>query len=160
MVTATVDRLASALREENEQLRRENNALKTDIAYWKSRHHDAVEREEALKKALADKEARIKYLNRQLYGKKNERSNSKPEGGEQDTAPAKRGRGQQPGRPIPPPRDQSHLPVHDELYELPDSELFCPNCGLPVEDMPDTEDSMLIETLEVRGYQRRIRRKK
>jgi len=160
MVTATVDRSASAFREENEQLRRENNALKTDIAYWKSRHHDAVEREEALKKALADKEARIKYLNRQLYGKKNERSKSKPEGSEQDTTPAKRGRGQQPGRPIPGPRDQSHLPEYEEVYELADSELFCPSCGLPLVEMPDSEDSTLIETQEVRGYQRKIRRKK
>ena len=160
MVTATGDRLASALRGENEQLRRENNALKSDIAYWKSMHHDAVEREQALKKALADREARIKYLNRQLYERKSERSKNKPERSEPDSAAAPRRRGQQPGRPIPRPRDQSHLPAYEEVYELPDSERFCASCGLPLQEMADSEDCTLIETLEVRGYRRRIRRKK
>lgn len=160
MATATDDRLATMLREENEQLRRENSALKTDIAYWKSRHHDAVEREEELKKALTDKQARIKYLNRQLYEKKSERSKNKPEAGEPDAAPATKQRGQQPGRPIPKPRDQSHLPEYDEIYDLPDSQRFCPSCGLPLKEMADTEDATLIETQEVRGYQRKIHRKK
>lgn len=160
MATATGERSASALREENEQLRRENNALKVDIAYWKSRHHDAVEREQVLKKAVSDRDARIKYLTRQLYEKKSERSKKKSETPEAQSTPAKRGRGQQPGRPTPKPRDQSHLPEYEEVYDLSDNERFCPSCGLPLEEMGDSEDSTLIETLEVRGYRRRIRRKK
>lgn len=45
MHPANVENEAFTLREENEQLRRENNALKVDIAFWKSRHLDAVGRE-------------------------------------------------------------------------------------------------------------------
>ena len=160
MPTATDDRTATMLREENELLRRENSALKADIAYWKSRHHDAVEREESLKKALTDKQARIKYLNHQLYEKKSERLKNKIEAREPEGAPVRRHRGQQPDRPIPKPRDQSHLPEHEEVYDVPDSQRFCASCGLPLVEMPDTEDSTLIETREVRGYQRKIRRKK
>ena len=161
MTTANVEKLVSTLREENEQVHRENNVLKTDIAYWKSRHHDAVAREEALKKELQDKEARIKYLNRQLYGRKSEQSKKAAESsGERSEATSKRKRGQQRGVPPAGPRDQSHLPIYEELYDLRDSERFCASCGLPLEEMPDSEDSTLIETLEVRGYRRRIRRKK
>ncbi len=160
MVIATVDERVTSLKKTCEQLRQENSALKADIAYWISRHRDAVEREEVLKKTLADKEGRIKYLNRQLYGKKNEKSKSKPESSKDDAPTQKRSRGQQPNRPAPKPRDQSHLPIQDEEYDLDDSELFCACCGLPLTEMPDTEDSTLIETLEVRGYRRRIRRKK
>ena len=69
------DKVVVNLVEENKQLHIENNTLKADIGYWKSRHRDAVEREAALKKALQDKNARIKYLTRQLYEKKTEGSN-------------------------------------------------------------------------------------
>ena len=160
MSTATVERSTPSLREENERLCKENNALKADIAYWKQRHHDAVEREEAAKRALIDKEARIKYLTRQLYEKKSEQSKNKPERTDDYGKTAKRKRGQQPGMPIPVPRDQSHLPEHEEIYDLTDSEQFCSSCGLPLVEMPDTDDTTLIETLEVRGYRRTIRRKK
>ena len=55
MGATTVDKLISKLREENDNLQRENNALKTDIVYWKSRHQDAVIREETLKGQLQDR---------------------------------------------------------------------------------------------------------
>ncbi|MFW5994892.1 MAG: hypothetical protein ACOCRN_02185, partial [Spirochaetia bacterium] len=74
MSTATTVRSTSRLREDNEHLLQENNSLKADIAYWKSRHRDAVAREKTLQKALEDREARIKYLTGQLYGRKRERS--------------------------------------------------------------------------------------
>ena len=160
MPTATDDKLLLKLKDENGRLLRENNALKADIGYWKSRHRDAVAREEALKEELQDKEARIKYLTRQLYEKKSEASAKAPEASEHTEETGKRKRGQQRGRPAAGPRDQSHLPVEEEVYDLPDSDLFCATCGLPLVEMPDTEDSTLIETLEVRGYRRRIRRKK
>ncbi len=159
MHPANVENQALALREENERLRRENNALKVDIAFWKSRHHDAVGREKELKRSLADTQARVKYLNRQLYEKKTERSKKTSEASEPLGAAAKRQRGQQPGRAAPKPRDQSHLPEYEEVYDLSDSERFCATCGLPLKEMADTEDSTIIETREVRGYRRRIRRK-
>jgi len=159
-LSQTEKNLWSILKEESDKLLKENNILKADIGYWKSRHRQAVEREEVLKKELQDKNARIKYLTRQLYEKKTEQSKSKPESKEKSAVTGKRNRGQQPNRPTPKPRDQRHLPEHEELYDLSESEKYCPICGLPHKLMPDTEDSEVLETQEVSGYRRTIRRKK
>ena len=155
----TGDRLV-AIVEENEKLLKENSILRADIGYWQSCHKRALEREAALKRELQDKSARIKYLTQQLYEKKTERSKKKSESDQEKAVPDKRNRGQQPDRPAPKPRDQSHLPAREELYDLPESEKYCPSCGLPLKEMSDTEDSELIETQEVSGYTRKIRRKK
>ena len=138
----------------------ENNILNADIGYWKSRHRQAVEREEALQKELKDKIARVKYLTWQLYEKKTEQSKNKLESQEKTTTTEKRNRGQQPGVSSPGRRDQRHLTEEVEEYDLADSEKYCSTCGLPFEAMPDTEDSEVLETQEVCGYRRTIRRKK
>ncbi len=152
--------ILSVLKKENAKLLMENNILRTDIGYWKSRHQQAVEREEAFKKELQDKKARIKYLTRQLYEKKAEQSKKRAESEKQASGPRKRKRGQQPDRPTPKRRDQGHLPEKVEVYDLPESEKYCLTCGLPLRAMSDTEDSEVLETQEVRGYRRVIRRKK
>jgi len=152
--------ILSALKEDNSKLLRENNILKADIGYWKSCHQRALEREEALKKELQDKHARIKYLIRQLYEKKNEKSKKKGESEKKRNGSEKGKRGHQRGRPGHDRRDQGHLPQREEVYDLTESEKYCPICGLPFIEMPDSEDSELIETQEVRGYVRKIRRKK
>ena len=151
---------SSSLQEENEKLRRENNILKTDIGYWKKQHERAVEREQQLIKELRDKNARIAYLNRQLYEKKTEQGKTKPETSRQAEIPEHRSRGQQPGRPVPQRRNHAHLDNKDEYYDLSDLGKFCATCGLPLIEMPDTEDSELIETQDVSGYRRMVHRKK
>lgn len=149
-----------SLKEENEKLRTENNILKADIGYWKKQHERATEREKALTKELQDKNARITYLTRQLYEKKTEQGKLKSEVTQESEAPERRSRGQQPGTPSPKRRDHAHLDTQDEHYDLSDLEKFCPSCGLPLIEMPDTEDSELLETQEVSGYRRLIHRKK
>ncbi|MDP7269527.1 MAG: transposase, partial [Pirellulales bacterium] len=150
----------NVLEEENIRLLRENNVLKADIGYWKSCHQRALELEEALKKQLQDKNARIKYLTRQLYKKKTEKSKQKEKLDNKTSDSPKRNRGQQPGHPASGRRDQGHLPQKEEEYDLTESEKYCSTCGLPLTDMHDTEDSEVIEAQEVRGYTRKIRRKK
>ena len=144
----------SVLKKEIARLLMENNILKTDIGYWKSCHRQAVEREEAFKKELQDKKARIKYLTRQLYEKKTEQSKKRTESSNEAPGTKKRKRGQQPDRPTPKRRDQGHLPEKEENYDLPESEKYCSTCGLPLKEMSDTEDSEVLETQEVRGYRR------
>ncbi|HDO25638.1 MAG TPA: IS66 family transposase, partial [Nitrospirae bacterium] len=153
-------KILSVIKNENDKLRMENNILKADIGYWKSQHQSAIKREEALKKELQDKKGRIKYLVRQLYERKTEQSKKKPESDKQDEDTRKRKRGQQPNRPIPKRRDQTHLPEKEEIYDLGESEKYCSTCGLPLKEMSDTEDSEVLETQEVSGYRRTIRRKK
>jgi transposase len=145
---------------ENKKLLTENNILKADIGYWKNWHQQALEREAVLKRELQDKNARIKYLTRQLYEKKREQTKKKSESDKAKVVPERRKRGQQPDRPAPKPRDQGHLPATEEVHDLAESEKYCSSCGLPLVEMPDTEDSELLETQEVRGYTRKIRRKK
>ena len=150
----------SVFKSENDKLRIENNILKKDIGYWKSRHQDAIEREEDLKKELQDKKGRIKYLVRQLYEKKTEQSKKKRESDDSEVNTTKRKRGHQPGQPSPKRRDQSHLDEEVEIYDLGESEKYCITCGMPLKEMSDTDDSEVLETQEVRGYRRTIKRKK
>ena len=121
-VDAAEEQVLSIVKAENKRLFTENSILKADIGYWKSRHSRAVEREAALKKELQDKNARIKYLTRQLYEKKTEQSKKGSESDSKKVISAKRKRGQQPDRPAPKPRDQSHLPAIEEIHDLPESE--------------------------------------
>jgi transposase len=153
------DKVLSILAD-NKRLLTENGILKADIGFWQSCHKRALEREAALNKELQDKNARIKYLVRQLYEKKTEQSKKNSESEKTNVTLGKRNRGQQPDRPAPKPRDQSHLPAEEEVHDLAESEKFCSSCGLPFIEMPDSEDSELIETQEVSGYTRKIRRKK
>ena len=136
----------------------ENNTLRADLGRWKQLHQKSKEHEQELLKALNDSKAQIAYLKKQLYERKSEQASKKPESSDKTDQTEKRQRGQQPGSPIPPRRDQSHLPVVDEHYDLDSDD--CPFCGLPFSSMPDTEDSEVIEIQDIKGYRRRIMRKK
>src|SRR5205823_4087409 len=67
-------------------------------------------------------------------------------------------RGQRQDRPGPARRDYSHLPVVEELRELPEDQRVCPQCGAALSPS-DTEDSEQIE-IEVQAYRRQIRRRR
>jgi len=149
---------ASSMQEHIGLLQVENNTLRADLGRWKQLHQKAKQQEQELLKALQDSKAQIAYLKKQLYERKSEQASKKPESGDKTEQTGKRHRGQQPGRPIPPRRDQSHLPVVDEPYDLDSDD--CPFCGLPFISMPDTEDSEVIEIQDVKGYRRKIMRKK
>jgi transposase len=127
------ERQLSTIAEENKNLRRENNILKTDIGYWNTR---------------------------QLYEKKTEQAKKEPEVTGKTVPEYKRKKGQQPGRPQHDRRDQSHLSEHEEVYDLGEHEKYCSQCGLPLRELPGTEDSEVLETQEVSRYRRTIRRKK
>ena len=111
-------RVYQSSKKENIQLLTENNTLKADIGYWQSCHKRALEREAALKRELQDKNARIKYLTRQLYEKKTKRSKKSSESDKTKVVSGKRNRGQQPDRPAPKPGDRSHLPAKEEVHDL------------------------------------------
>ena len=156
----TLQTTSATFQEECARLRSENSILKADLGYWKKQHERAVERASLLTKELQDKNARIAYLTRQLYERKNEQQKAATETSPTAPAGGHRSRGQQPGTPAPKRRNHEHLPIEDEPYDLSDAEKFCATCGLPLIEMPGTEDSELIETLDVSGYRRRIHRKK
>ena len=152
------------LRQEVADLRRENHELRQQVGYWKAQHARAVHRAEHLEAEVENLRGENRKLQDQLFGRKSEKSSTgnrsnhlEGERDERDSStPPKRG--QRKERPGPKRRDYSHLPVVEDLRELPKDQLVCLQCGA-VLSPSDTEDSEQIE-IEVRAYRRRIRRRR
>lgn len=143
--------------------------------YWKAQFQRAKQREAELQQEIqklqtsgAQREserqqeiqklqARIAQLEHQLFGKKSEKTNRS----EKSSSPGgvKRPRGQQHENRGPPRRSHDHLPKVEDPRDLPEDEKHCPDCGLPYDPFPGTEDSETIE-IEVRAHRRVIRRKR
>jgi len=139
-------------------LQKENLILKSDLGYWKRQHERARKREEEIKKELQDKNARIKYLEHQLYNKKNERTKVKSEKTECNKR-SKKKKGHQKGTPGHNKRKYDELLEKPELYDLDEGEKLCAICGRPFYEISTTDDSAILE-VEVKGYKRKIKRKK
>ena len=151
------------LRTEVGQLRRENLELRQQAGYWRSQHAAAKQRIAELEQEVAQLRGENRKLQDQIFGRKSEKTSSRDRSnfldGEEEpasTEPTKRG--QRKDRPGPKRRDYSHLPVVEDLRELPEHQRCCPGCGVPFSPS-DTEDSEQIE-IEVRPYRRRIRRRR
>ena len=138
------------------KLEKENLALRTDVAYWKKQHDRAREREEALKKELTDKNARIKYLEQRLFGKQSEKSKGSERHNEQE-GQKRRSRGGQPGSRGPGRREHGEMEVREETYDLSEEEKYCPICGLPRKRLPHPDESERYE-IDVKAHKRKIRR--
>jgi transposase len=151
------------LRQEVGNLRRENAELRQQVGYWKTQHARAVRRAEVLEAEVETLRGENRKLQDQLFGRKSETASSQDRSnrleGEDDRAlstPLKRG--QRKDRPGPTRRDYSHLPVVEELRELPQEQRVCPDCAAAFSSS-DTEDSEQIE-IEVKAYRRVIRRRR
>ncbi len=151
------------LRQEVADLQRENAELRQQVGYWKAQHARAVHRAERLEAEVSQLRGENRKLQDQLFGRKSEiasvqdRSNHLE--GEADPAPSPPPkRGQRKDRPGPARRDYSHLPIVEDLRELPQEQRVCPQCGAALAPS-DTEDSEQIE-IEVRAYRRLIRRRR
>jgi transposase len=144
-------------------LLQENRSLRWERNHYKSLLDRARAREQLLKQEVQQLSARIRYLEKRLYGRNSEKKTSKSKSNSSTASSSdgqpKRRRGHQPGSPGHGRRDYSHLPVQEEIFGLDES--VCPQCGCPYQEDPflGTEDSELIE-VEVRAYRRKIRRKK
>ncbi len=154
----------------------ELRALHCDIGYYKVMHARAVERETILKQRVGELEercarqeerikelleaneklqARVAWLEQQLFGRKSEQTG--PAAGENPDdasvacgaiAPAgeePKKRGKQPGAKGYGRKRHDHLPTEEILHELPPDRRLCPRCGKPFEVFPGTEDSEEID---------------
>jgi transposase len=150
------------LRDEVRSLRRENLELRQQAGYWKAQHARAVQRLHQGEAEVERLQGENRQLQSQLFGRKSEKSTSADRrnvlDGEQEDTATPRQRGQQPDCPGPKRRDYRHLPVRDDVRELPPEQRICPQCQRPLTPS-DTEDSELIE-IEVQAYRRRIRRRR
>lgn len=153
----------SDLRRENAGLRRQVSELQCEVGYWKSLHARAVERNVALQAELDVALAEIRELKAERFGKSTEKQSARDRTNHltdpnEPTVPQKK-RGQQPGRPAPKRRDYSHLPVREELIDLPEQDQVCACCGKPLTDLGHTDDGEQIE-IETTVYRRVVRRKR
>ncbi len=141
-------------------LKDENADLRQQGGYYKAMHRRACEREKELKRKNEELEAKLRLRERQLFGRKSEKcgAGGKPLSGQNASKQPKRPKGQQPGSQGHSRRDYSHLPVADEVHDLPEQDRQCPECGCPCERFDKTEDSQQLE-IEVKAHRRVIRRK-
>jgi len=154
----------SSLRREVADLRQENLKLRQESGYWKSMHAAALVRITKLEAENEQLRGENRQLQARLFGQKSEhatsrdRSNHLPGEETDGEIHPPQPRGHRKGQPGPQRRDYSHLPVVDEVIELPADSRCCPQCGLPCTPS-NTEDSEQIE-IDVRAYRRRIRRRR
>jgi len=145
------------------ELRREVSELRCEVGYWKSRHADAVKRNEQLAEELRQAKGEIRTLRDERFGRKSEKATQTDRSNDlfdplESSVPSSK-RGAQPGQKGHDRRDYSHLPVNEEFVALPEESLGCPICGKPATMMSATEDSELLE-IDVRAHRRRIRRRR
>jgi transposase len=128
-------------------------------SYWKALHQRACQREELLKRRVAELEAQLRLREQQLFGRKTETRAATAQATTPTVpgAPPRRRRGQQPGHQGPRRRDYSHLPAVIEERAIPGDACGCRRCGRPFAPVSGTEDSTILE-VEVKAYRRVIRR--
>jgi transposase len=145
------------------ELRREVRELRCEVGYWKSRHADAVKRNEQLAEELHQAKGELHTLRDEQFGRKSEKATETDRSNDlfdplESPVPSRK-RGAQPGQEGHGRRDYSHLPVVEEFVLLPTASLACPICGKLATMMSDTEDSEVLE-IDVRAHRRRIRRRR
>lgn len=145
-----------------EALQREMIDYKTRANYWEMQFNKFKSREEHLKTEIEELKAKLRKREQQLFGNKSEQSTQKQDqlNPLQTVKNNKKKKGQQTGSKGHGKRDYSHLPVVEETVSLYDKNAICPCCRLPYEELLETEDSEILEVINVKPYRRFIRRKK
>lgn len=152
------------LRAEMAQLRRDNLELRQQAGYWHSRHADAVRRLATAQQEIEHLRGEIRKLQAERFGRRSEKQSTSDRSNELDdsanTTP-KRPRGRQPGQPAPRRRDYSHLPMREQVIDLPEADKVCPSCGKPLsacgsEDSEQLEIDIVVfrRVFQRRRYQR------
>ena len=139
------------------QFKRLKNKEKGIALEWESQFQDLKTREEQLALENAELKAKLKKREQQLFGKTSEASDAN-EKSEKEKPRNKRG--QQIGKPGLSRRSYSHLPSVNETVSLLADETVCSCCGAPYHELSATEDSEILEIINVKAYRRLIRRKK
>ena len=138
MEQQSVDEQLRSLMTIVQQLQGDVRELRCDVAYWKSMHARAVERNTRLQAELDQAKAEVRQLEAERFGKRSEKQSAADRSNDLDDphnpATPKKKRGQQPGRPVPKRRDYSHLTAREELIDLAEDAKICDCCGKPLDD--------------------------
>lgn len=124
------------------------------MSLWKKQKQKIDE----LRQKLRDKEAEIRRLKQQIYGKNSEQRVTGSESAKAHLKVPKRPRGQQRGRAGHGRTDRSGLERKTEWRDVDAAQRSCRQCGLSYGVMPHTEDSEILE-VAVKAHVRKVRRK-
>lgn len=137
--------------------------FKQKANYWETQFKKLKLRDVELNEELEALKAKLRKREQQLFGRSSEKSTSKSDAAPNATEgskPLKKKRGQQPGSQGHGRRNYGALPEVIENHERPEAATLCACCGLAYEDTCITEDSTILEIVDVKAYRRTIRRKK
>lgn len=160
-VTILQDELSvryTTLQRQYDALQLEMVDYKTKAHYWETQFNRFKSREDLLKAEIEELKAALRKREQQLFGKKSEKSTVSKENCPVAKGDAKK-KGQQLGSQGHGRRDYSDLPTVEETVSLLEQDTICPCCGLPYETLAGTEDSEILEVINVKPYRRVIRRK-
>ncbi len=143
-----------------ETLHQEMVGYKTKANYWEAQFNKFKSREDDLKAEIEELKAKLRKREQQLFGKKSEQRIQRQDQLNQTQPITKKKKGQQIGSQGHGKRDYSNLPAVAETVSLFEKDAVCPCCHLPYEELPITEDSEVLEIINVRPYRRVICRKK
>ena len=119
--------------------------VKAERDYLRKEVNQSMDFMDFATKRIKALEVENRYLKKQLYGAKSEKQRKIKESKSSFFPPAdkkdKRERGAQDGHQGHGRKIPKSLPVVEEFYELPEEERYCKRCGLPLEELPTTEDS-------------------
>lgn len=152
----------AALKIAYDEQRVELTGHKRQAYYWEAQFKQVKTREQSLQLKLDEALAKLGKREQQLFGRRSEKHPKKAETNQQASTgtQAKKKRGQQPGSKGHGRRSHSHLPQIEETQALPPDESHCPCCGLAFEELAGTEESCVVEIINVKAYQRVIHRKR
>ena len=153
---------AGYYREHSERWKSKYEGLRCEQEAEQSRRHVKLqESNRLLEAALNQALARVSQLEKQLYGRKSEKKSNKSEAANSNGAagePAKR-RGAQPGAKGHGRTRREKLPRRVETVDVAPDARVCQRCGTAYAEMPQTENSEILEYL-VEALVREVRRKK
>ena len=161
-VSLSYGSLKLAYEQQGQELKESKLAIityKHQAHYWEAQFKQIKSREEILKEELEELKAKLRKREQQLFGNHSEKKSVQPDQPKENKTPKKK-RGQQPNNVSPSRRDYSDLPEFEEVVELNDQENHCPCCQLPYQELAGTEDSEVLEIINVQAYRRVICRKR
>jgi len=132
---------------------------KQQAHYWEALFKQLKSKQETLEDEHEELKAQLRQREQQLFGKRSEKSTAQDKVKTSFSNISKKPRGQQHGSQGHGRRDYDHLPMVEESLEILAQDAKCPCCQLAYDVLPGTEDSEVLEVINVQAYRRVVHRK-
>lgn len=135
--------------------------LKQQSHYWEAQFKKLKSHEAEWIEKVQEVEAKLRKREEQLFGRRSEkRTKAQDKAALNGVSFSIKKRGQQPGSKGHGKRNYDDLPQTHEEHDLPKDEKQCPCCKLAYEELAGTEDSKVLEIINIKAHQRVIHRKR